>query len=132
MEENLSRKISSYCSGYRDARNAVHTQLNGQKFEQRYRGRRVKYSGVIDAFKKAEGAVVFKGAGKWPENYHVEAVFPPEKMSVLDKLQKGQRLGIEGDITGFTLPQMDTGIPGITGPSRTIRLGIVTVLADQP
>jgi thiol-disulfide isomerase/thioredoxin len=113
---------------YRDARNAVHTQLNGRVFEQRYRGQRVKFSGVVDAVKKVEGTVIFKGAGKWPENYHVQADFPPDKMSVLDKLQRGQRLDIEADLSGFMLPQLDTGIPGIMGPSRTITLSLVTVL----
>jgi thiol-disulfide isomerase/thioredoxin len=114
----------------RDARNAIHTQLKEGVFDQRYRGQRVKYSGIVDAVKKVEGSVVFKGAGKWPENYHVEALFPPEKMSVLDKLQRGQRLGIEADVASFALPQIDTGIPGITGPSRTIKLSVVTVLGE--
>ena len=78
-----------------------------------------------------EGFVVFKGAGKWPENYHVEAVFPPEVATTLDKLQKGQRLGIEAEITGFTLPKVDTEILGLMGPSRTIKLNVVTVIDEQ-
>jgi len=74
---------------------------------------------------------VFKGAGKWPESYHVEAFFPPEEASALDHLEKGQRLGIEAEITGFTLPEIDTGIPGIMGPSRTIKLNVVRVIGEQ-
>jgi thiol-disulfide isomerase/thioredoxin len=107
---------------YRDARNVIHTQLNGTVFEQRYRGQHVKYSGIIEAVKKAEGTIVFKGTGHWPANYHVEANFAPDKWNDLETLQKGQRITVEANLAGFDLPQMDVAVLGV-GPSRTITLG---------
>jgi hypothetical protein len=114
----------------RDARNAIHTQLKSGVFQQHYRGQHVKYSGIVDTVKKVEGCVIFKGTGKWPANYHVQAEFAQDKLSLLDKLKKGQRLAVEADLTDFALPQLDTGVEGMFGPSRIIKLSQVTVV-DQ-
>jgi hypothetical protein len=114
----------------RGANNSVKTRLRPQVFEQRYRAQRVKYSGIIDSIKKADGSVNFKSAGKWPENYHVQAKFSPDKSTLLDGLQKGQRLTVEGDLAGFALPVVDAGAVGLFGPSRIITLSQVTVLTE--
>jgi len=50
---------------------------------------------------------------------------------VLDKLQKGQRLGIEAEVRGFTLPEADSEITGLLGRGRTIKLNVVKVLSEQ-
>ena len=114
----------------RNANGAVNTKLIGKVFDERYLAKRVKYSGTIDSIKKADGSVIFKSAGKWPQNYHVLAIFPPDKKSLLDSFKKGQQLTIEADLAGFALPKLDAGVEGIMGPSRTITLNQATILNE--
>jgi len=111
----------------RDPRGGIRTSINKTVFDNKYRGLRVKFSGVVDAVKKTEGIVVFKGTGRWPTNYHVRASFPPDKLAELGKLQKGRNVTLEADIADFTLPEIDAGAMGM-GPSRIILLNQVKIL----
>jgi hypothetical protein len=105
----------------RDAKGVVRTSINKTVFDNKYRGLHIKFSGTVDAVKKPEGIVIFKGTGRWPTNYHVRATFPPDKLAELDKLAKGRTVTLEADIADFSLPDMDVAVMGM-GPSRIILL----------
>lgn len=112
-----------------DAKGVTRTSLNRQAFDQKYRGTRVKFTGTVDAVRKTEGIVVFRGTGKWPHNYHVRASFPTDKLSELDKFTRGRTVTLEADLAEFALPDLDVAAFGM-GPSRIITLNRVTVLDE--
>ncbi len=114
----------------RNAQKGITPKLNGRVFEDRYQAKRFKYSGTIDSIKKSDGSVNFKSAGKWPQNYHVQAVFPSDKKSVVEGFKKGQQLTIEGELSSFALPKLDAGAEGLFGPSRTITVNQAAVLNE--
>lgn len=107
-----------------DANNSATASINTAVFAEKYDGKRVKYSGTVDSLKKDSGIIVFKGSGKWPKNWHVEAS-PPAGTAVSPK--KGDQLAVDGTITALLLPDVDVAMFGV-GPSRTIRLEKTTVV----
>jgi len=95
---------------------------NTEVFNRDYKNKRLKYSGVIASVNKKSGAVMFAKSGDWPLNWQVESPIPQDKLGLLDSLQKGQQLTIEGEISELKMPVPDIkgGILGTS--SRTIRL----------
>ena len=93
--------------------------LNAEAFDSTYKNKRVRYVGVIGSVKKPAGPVEFQKGGEWPLNWHVETPIPEGKKELVDNLQKGQQLTIEGDVCELQMPRPDTAL---FGSSRTIRL----------
>jgi len=73
-----------------------------QKFTTHYKGRRIKYSGVVQDLRPDENSIVFKGDGIILANYKIKGTFPIEDASQITKIVKWQKLVIVGEINDMT------------------------------
>jgi hypothetical protein len=72
-----------------------------RKFTARYKGRKIKYSGVVQALLPDENSIMFKGGGTYPMNCKVKGTFPIEDAGKAAKIVKGQHLMILGEINAL-------------------------------
>jgi len=77
------------------------TDQADRKFTARYKGRKIKYSGVVQALLPDENSIMFKGGGTYPLNCKVKGTFPIEDAGKVAKIVKGQQLMILGEINAL-------------------------------
>ena len=94
-----------------------------QKFATHYKGRRIKYSGVVQELLPNENSIIFKGGGILLHRYKVKGTFPDEDSVKLSKLVKGQKLSIVGEISALKVSLL-----GLSG--NVIQVKIDSVLAS--
>jgi tetratricopeptide (TPR) repeat protein len=107
-------------------------------FATKYKGQKVKYLGVVADLIQDEASIVFKGAGRWPENYKVKATFPYSDRTQMSTVSKGKDLMILGELMGMGGVNMGmnpnkyrkhgTTVIGLGLGENVIRVRIISIL----